>query len=194
MFSLPTYILYCITSTITPGPNNLMSMSWGMRVGFFKALPFNLGVITGFFAVMLLCCIGCAALNSLIPEIMGPMKILGTLYLVWLAWKILKAVYSLKPFEIDKKKAFISGFCLQFVNVKIMVYGIVSMQTFILPHFTDPWILVGFSFFLAAMGSGCNLIWSAFGSAFAHLFSKYTRPVNAVLALSLLFCAGSLWI
>ena len=106
MFSLPTFIFYCFTSTITPGPNNLMSMSWGMRVGFFKALPFNLGVITGFFAVMLLCCIGCAALNSLIPEIMGLMKILGTLYLVWLAWKILKAVYSLKPFEIDKKKAF----------------------------------------------------------------------------------------
>lgn len=171
-----------------------MSMSWGMRVGFFRALPFNLGIITGFFTVMLLCCVGCATLNKLIPEIMLPMKILGTLYLIWLAAKILKAVYSLKPFEIDNRRAFVSGFCLQFVNVKIMVYGIVSMQTFILPHFSDPLILTGFAFFLAAMGSACNLVWSAFGSAFAHIFSQYTKAVNAILAVSLVFCAGSLWI
>lgn len=194
MFSWSTFILYAFASTITPGPNNIMSMSWGMRVGFFKALPFNAGIITGFFAVMLLCCIFCATLNSMIPQIMLPMKILGTLYLLWLAWKILTAVYSVKPFEIDNKKAFISGFCLQFVNVKIMVYGILSMQVFILPNFSEPVTLGFFSFFLAAMGSACNLVWSAFGSIFAHLFANYTRPINIVLALSLGFCAASLWL
>ena len=47
---------------------------------------------------------------------------------------------------------------------------------------------------LAIMGSSCNLIWSGFGSAFAHLFKSYTKPINALLALSLIFCAVMLWI
>ncbi len=153
----------------------------------FKALPFNLGSYYRIFAVMLLCCIGCAALNSLIPEIMGLMKILGTLYLVWLAWKILKAVYSLKPFEIDKKKPLSPDSAFSLSTSRL--WSTASFQCrplfFRILRIRGYWL--DFSFFLAAMGSGCNLIWSAFGSAFAHLFSKYTRPVNAVLALSLLF-------
>ena len=39
----------------TPGPNNLMSMSNGGRLGFRRALPFNFGIWAGFSAVMLLC-------------------------------------------------------------------------------------------------------------------------------------------
>ncbi len=193
MFSWSAFFLYCFVSTITPGPNNVASMAWGMNVGFFKALPFNAGIMTGFCIVMGLCGVFCATLNALLPQIIFPIKVLGTLYLLWLAWKIWIAEYNIKADDVQFGKAFMSGLFLQFVNVKIYVYGILSLQIFILPFFSNNWALAAFAVFLAAMGSSCNLIWSAGGTACAKLFKQYRKVVNGILAISLVVCAISFW-
>lgn len=194
MFSWASFLLFAFVSTITPGPNNIMSMSLGLQIGFKKTLVFNAGVLTGFSCVMLLCAFFCATLNYLVPQIMFPMTIAGTAYLVWLSWKILRSTYNTKTVEPSEGQKFLSGLFLQFVNVKIFIYGIMAQQLFILPVYKDPWILAAFAILLAIMGSSCNLIWSGFGSVFAHLFKNYTKPINALLALSLIFCAVMLWI
>lgn len=46
------------------GPNNIMSMSLGLKVGFKKTLYFNAGVLTGFCIITLLCAFFCAKLND----------------------------------------------------------------------------------------------------------------------------------
>ncbi len=193
MFSWAAFLLYAYVSTVTPGPNNITSMAWGMNVGLVRALPFNTGIVFGFCIVMSLCCLFCATLNALVPQIMFPMKILGTLYLLWLAWSILNSKYEQKEVKVNFSKAFLSGFFLQFVNIKIILYGIVAMQVFILPNYSDPLVLAGFSILLALIGSTNNLMWSAFGSICARLFSKYTKIINAVLSFSLLICVLTLW-
>lgn len=194
MFSWASFLLFAFASTITPGPNNIMSMSLGLQIGFKKTLVFNAGVLTGFSCVMLFCAFFCATLNYLVPQIMFPMMIAGTAYLIWLAWKIIRSTYNTKAIEPSQGQKFFSGLFLQFVNVKIFVYGIMAQQLFILPYYQDPWVLAAFAILLAIMGSSCNLIWSGFGSAFAHLFKSYTKPINALLALSLVFCAVMIWI
>lgn len=45
------FLIYLWVTAITPGPNNIMSMNFGTRLGFKKSLPFNLGV---FASVLLL--------------------------------------------------------------------------------------------------------------------------------------------
>ena len=54
MFSWFSFLSYAFANAITPGPNNIMSMSNGVRLGLRKAYPFHLGVLTGASTVMIL--------------------------------------------------------------------------------------------------------------------------------------------
>ena len=82
-------------------------MSLGLKVGFKKTLYFNAGVLTGFCIITLLCAFFCAKLNEWIPEIRLPMLVLGTLYLIWLAVKILRSTYDTKAVEPKKRQAYL---------------------------------------------------------------------------------------
>ncbi len=182
-----------ISKKSTPGPNNIMSMSLGLKVGFKKTLYFNAGVLTGFCIITLLCAFFCAKLNEWIPEIRLPMLVLGTLYLIWLAVKILRSTYDTKAVEPKKGQAYLSGLFLQFVNVKVMVSAIVSIQMFVLPYYQSTEALAAFAIFIAIAGTSCNLIWSGFGSVASRLFANHTKLINTILAISLAFCGAGFW-
>lgn len=192
MFSWLNFLTYAIVTAITPGPNNIMSMSNASRLGLKKALPFNLGVFCGFSIVMLLCTLFCSLLASILPKIKTPMLLLGAAYMLYLAWHTYKSSPDIS--ENSTKTGFLAGLTLQFVNVKIIIYGIVSMEVYIFPFFADkPAVLVLFAMLLAAIGASANLLWSLFGSAFKILFSKYAKTTNLVMALLLVYCAISLF-
>lgn len=158
-----------------------------------KTLYFNAGVLTGFCIITLLCAFFCAKLNEWIPEIRLPMLVLGTLYLIWLAVKILRSTYDTKAVEPKKGQAYLSGLFLQFVNVKVMVSAIVSIQMFVLPYYQSTEALAAFAIFIAIAGTSCNLIWSGFGSVASRLFANHTKLINTILAISLAFCGAGSW-
>lgn len=158
-----------------------------------KTLYFNAGVLTGFCIITLLCAFFCAKLNEWIPEIRLPMLVLGTLYLIWLAVKILRSTYDTKAVEPKKGQAYLSGLFLQFVNVKVMVSAIFSIQMFVLPYYQSTEALAAFAIFIAIAGTSCNLIWSGFGSVASRLFANHTKLINTILAISLAFCGAGFW-
>ena len=194
MFSWMNFLSYAVVTAVTPGPNNIMSMSNAGRLGFRRAFPFNLGVWAGFSVVMLICTFFCNALSDIIPKIRTPMLILGAVYMLWLAWKTFKS----PPVEDNDRKTkggFIYGLVLQFVNPKIYIYCIVSMEAYILPYYHGKWIeLTLFALLLAFIGFVFTLCWALFGSAFKLLFSKYSRVTNTIMALMLVYCAISLFL
>lgn len=53
VFPWPQFLAYVLVTAGTPGPNTLMSMGNGSRLGFRRALPFNFGIWAGFSVVML---------------------------------------------------------------------------------------------------------------------------------------------
>ncbi len=193
MFSWLDFLTYAIITAVTPGPNNIMSLSNASRYGFRKSFPFNLGILVGFSIVMIACTLFCSLLSSVIPMIKMPMLIVGSIYMLHLAWK----TFSSSP-EIEEKNArigFHSGFALQFVNPKIYIYGIVSMQAYILPYYQNqPFHLLGFALLLAFIGFLFTLCWSGFGSMFKLLFSKYAKITNTIMSLLLVYCAISLFL
>ena len=84
---------------------------------------------------------------------------------------------------------------LQFVNPKIYLYGIMSMEAYILPWYHGhPVALLGFALLLTFIGFAFTLCWSAFGAAFQQFFSRRARLVNWVMALLLVYCALSLFL
>ena len=192
MFAWGTFLTYVFITAITPGPNNIMSWGNGMKQGFVRALPFNFGVLFGFLIVMFGCAFACATLSAVMPSIMTPMRVVGTVYLVWLAWSVWRSSNAVNA--SPKAAGFRTGALLQFVNVKIYFYGLISMQVFVLPVYNgNPWVIGVFAALLAFMGFACTLCWSAFGHAFRSIYARYERAVNAVMAVGLLWCAYSLY-
>lgn len=184
---------YIILTAITPGPNNIMSMSNAAKYGFKKSFPFNVGVWLGFLIVVALCAVFSTLLYELIPSIKPYMLVLGALYILWLAWSIWRD----KPHE-EKKRGLsstitvFSGTVLQFVNVKGILYGMTTMSSFVLPYYRDIPTIAGFALILATTGFVCTLLWALCGSVFERFFKNYSKVVNAVMALLLVYCAGSM--
>lgn len=192
MFNWAAFLTYAIVTAATPGPNNIMSMSNGGRLGFKGALPFNAGILLGFAAVMLLCTFFCSTLTELMPAIKTPMLIAGAIYMLYLAWETFRSSGIIN--EDHSRSGFYSGMLLQFINPKIYIYCIMSMQAYILPFYADePSALILFALLLAFIGFIFTLLWSAFGSAFRSLFSRHTKSVNTIMALLLVYCAVSLF-
>lgn len=193
MFRWASFLTYAVVTAVTPGPNNIMSMSNGSRKGFRGALPFNFGILAGFSVVMVLCTAFCSLLSTWIPKVKMPMLIAGACYMLYLAWETFRSSDSIE--EDHSRDGFLSGLLLQFVNPKIYIYCIMSMEAYILPFFNgQPLPLLGFALFLALIGFLFTLLWSAFGSIFRWLFSKHAKLVNTVMALLLVYCAASLFL
>ncbi len=187
------FLIYVLATAVTPGPNTLSSLAAGSRLGFRRAMPFNFGIWAGFSAVMLLCTALCGAVSGLIPRIKAPMLAVGAAYMLHLAWKTWRSG-SLTE-QAGMKSGFLDGLLLQFVNVKIYIYGIMSMEAYVLPVYAGQTAaLAGFALLLAFIGFLLTLCWSAFGSVFRLLFSRYARITNAVMALLLVWCAVSLFL
>lgn len=193
MFHLYSFLSYIFITAFTPGPNNIMAMSSASRLGFRRSFPFVLGMLLGFTLVMILCTLFSAGLYALIPRIKPVMLILGAGYMLFLAWKIWKSDPDVKV-QDTKSSSFLSGCLLQFVNPKIMIYGITSMSSYILPVFHAPVILAGFVALLSLVGFSGTTCWAAFGSAFARAFNERRKLLNAIMALLLIYCAVSLFL
>ena len=193
MFPWYAFLTYAVITAATPGPNNIMSMSNAGRLGFRRALPFNLGIWVGFTIVMVLCTLFCTALSALIPAIRLPMLVLGAAYMLYLAWGTFRSSDVIQ--EDHSREGFLSGLLLQFINPKIYLYGVMSMEAYILPYYGgQPVILFLFALLLAFIGFMFTLAWAAFGSVFRLLFSRHARVVNTIMALLLVYCAVSLFL
>ncbi|HBV66901.1 MAG TPA: lysine transporter LysE [Clostridiales bacterium] len=193
MFSWINFLTYSIITAATPGPNNIMSLSNAGRLGFKKALPFNFGIGAGFSVVMLLCTLFLSMLSSVIPKIQTPMLVFGAAYMLYLAWKTFKSTDTIE--ENHSRAGFWQGFTLQFINPKIYIYCLMSMEAYILPYYHgQAFPLFGFALLLAFIGFVFTVCWSAFGSIFKLLFSKHAKITNTIMTLLLVYCAVSLFI
>ncbi len=191
MFDWSVFLTYAVLTTITPGPNTIASMSNGSQKGFLRGLPLNLGMWAGFSLVMVGCAVFCSVLQAWLPMIQTPMRYVGAAYLLWLAWKTFRRSGEIS--ERAGKGDFLTGFAMQFINPKVMLYGIMSYEAYILPVFQGQYlILLLFALVLSTIGFVNGLCWSASGSFLKRLFSSHAKLVNTVLALALCWCAGKI--
>lgn len=194
MLNLAAFSSYVLVTTFTPGPNNIMSMSNAGRYGLRKSIQFNFGIFLGFFIIMGLCSFLSMALYSLIPSIKSVMTCIGAAYIFWLAWKTLKSKPHGEETENRQTNTFLSGLLLQFVNPKVILYGITTVSTFIVPYYKSVLVLTSFSGFLAFVGFVATCCWSLFGSMFQRFLARNGKTFNIIMALLLAYCGVSLFL
>ena len=185
--SIGALLTFVLLGTFTPGPNNIMAMERARRVGFWGSRFFIMGMVAGFFLVMLFCAAFNLMLDKILPSIQSILGAVGAVYMLWLAIK--PFLPSRHGVVSDPGGAFLSGMALQFLNPKLILYGIVVMSSFILPHTGDPMLLGLCAVGLTAIGLASLVCWALFGAVFQKYFSEHERATNVVMALLMVWCA-----
>lgn len=189
------FFSYIFSTALTPGPNNVMSMNLCQSCGWRKAFMYSFGATSGFFVLMTLAGFLNLMLAALIPQIQPYLLWLGVAYMLYLAYKTLFPKKHAADAEPQSGgRLFVLGVFLQLANVKGILYGLVAMGVYIVPHFSEPYQILLFSAFLCLVSLTTNTLWILFGMAFQKLFSKYPVVSRLVMASLLLYCAVTLMI
>ncbi|WP_404354863.1 LysE family transporter [Cytobacillus firmus] len=190
--SLLSFFLYVFVTSFTPGPNNIMAMLFANRFGLRNTIRFCLGVSAGFFVIMILCSYFNLLLHQYIPRVELLMTIIGVIYMLFLAFKIMTSKADDPNHKDGKHNGFLIGMLLQFINPKGILYGVTVISTFILPYHTSHESLIFFSILLAFVGFLSTFCWSVFGSVFQSFLAKNRSQFNVIMALLLVYSAGSI--
>jgi len=181
-----SFIVYVIINAFTPGPGNILAFNTVSTYGWKKGRNLFLGIFMGYYCVQAVCALFTYELGQVLNPVMVLLKYVGAVYIVWLAIYILRS----KPEAVasDKKPSFWVGFVLQFLNVKIYLFGVTALSGYIIPYYSSLGMLLLFEMIIATVGTIATLTWIVFGALLQKAYVKYYKRVNIVLALFLLFC------
>jgi threonine/homoserine/homoserine lactone efflux protein len=177
-------ILFTIATSITPGPNNVMIMTSGVNHGFRKSIPHLAGIDLGFPLMLVAVGLGVAEVFDAFPSLFILMKVVGVLYLTYLALMI--ATTPVQSFEQKKAKpfSFIQAALFQWVNPKawVMCVGAVVTYASAGEGYFEQVVIIALIFFL--FGAPCTVIWLGFGSSLKSVLTQahYLRIFNIVMA------------
>ncbi|WP_105373803.1 LysE family translocator [Neorhizobium huautlense] len=184
-------VLFAFTTSITPGPNNMMLFASGVNFGFARTIPHMLGIGVGFLSLLIAVGLGLGALLQTVPVVYTTLKFAGGLYLVWIAWKI-GTSRSLSDGKTGARPmTFFGAAAFQWVNPKAWVMAVTAMATYTNPEYYVPTVLlVGLAF--AAVNVPSVSTWAGFGSALREWLSVPVRLKWFNITMAVLLVA-SLW-
>lgn len=184
-----------ISSTYSPGPNNLMCMILGQKIGFKRSFKYIIGACLGYSCLLVCIYLFNAILYNLLPSIDTVLGIVGAFYLSYLAWGILKGSKNKSKKNdslIPENKLLITSFLIQFINPKASIFGLMIFSTFVFPYFQDitkvSYLILGLV--LTTASSLC--LWSGCGVFLNRFLVNHEKKFNMVMALALLYCAFSI--
>ena len=154
-------------AAITPGPNNMLLTASGANFGFLRTIPLMIGMQV----MLLMVAFGVGGLILLYPSLHLILKIAGSLYLLWLAWKIATATYE--KLETDTARVapmpFWQGGLLQLINPKawLMALGAVASFSLAGEAYRHSVMAISIGMFIVNLVSG--VIWMGFGTLIGRI-------------------------
>ena len=175
---------------VTPGPNNAMVLTSGLKFGFLKTVPHMSGITIGHILQLILVCFGLGKIFQIFPEIQNVLKIICSIYLLYLGYKIIGSFSKVKE-DNSRPLKFHEAALFQIVNPKAWTISSMAASGF-LPKDGN---LIFSIFFIAVVALIiCPLSispWAAFGSAIRNLVknNKIKALIEYFLAFLLLVTA-----
>ena len=157
-------VIYYFVMYITPGPNNAMVLTSGLKFGFLKSIPHISGITIGHIIQLTLVCLGLGKVFIIFPVIQSILKIICAIYIVFLGYKILGSISPIKEdgsrplkfyeaalFQLVNPKAWTissmaaSGFLPKEGNLTISIVIIATTALIVCPISISPWAIFGSS-------------------------------------------------
>ncbi|XSG83319.1 MAG: LysE family translocator [Methyloligella sp. ZOD6] len=187
--------LYVFVMTITPGPNNMMLTTSGLIFGLKRTLPHLFGIPFGGGTQMAVVGAGLGAAFAVEPRLQLVIKLGGTVYLFYLAWKLWRAA-GIPEARAAEPISFWQAALFQFANPKswVLVVTAVAAYTNPGPHYVGSLILLIALFMLITIPS--TLTWATFGAGLRTLLKdeKWLMMVNRTLAVLTALTALIFWL
>lgn len=187
--------VFAISMTFTPGPANLTLLGTSVQVGVKRTIPMLLGVVSGFFLTAIAVCVGLGELFLHFPQLMLVVKVLGSLYIVYLAWGLWMARRNAMESKTVEYPGFYRGLLIHPLNPKAWFMLISAYGQFIEPDLALQGSVMLIAVFSLA-GVGANFTWTLVGSSL-HTFLRDEQKKNGLftlLSLVMLVMAITLWI
>ena len=190
---LVPFTLFAIAGSFTPGPNNVMLTASGANFGFRRTLPHIVGICLGFPLMVIAIGLGLGRVFEEMPAIHTALKIAGSAYLLWLAWRIASAG-SAEPAEAGGRPlSFLEAVAFQWVNPKawIMATGAVSTFTLVGRELAPQVLAMAAIFTVVSIPS--TTVWTLLGIGIATILRSrlglriFNMSMGAVLALSVVW-------
>lgn len=172
---LSAVILFAVSSSITPGPNNIMVMTSGVNFGVKKTLPLLAGICMGFTIMLLILGAGFSTVFELFPNLHFVIKCFGVLYLLYLAYLIATSSGAIQSDSQSKPLTFMNGALFQWVNGKAWVVAMGAIAAFTTTG-TDLLMqnmMIAATFLLVSFP--CVAIWLGFGSLLKNVLNTPRR-------------------
>ena len=187
--------LFMLGTSCSPGPNNIVASYSGFNFGVAKTFPHMLGVIFGFTTMVCVLNFGLINIFKIYPLIQEILKISGSVFLVYLAYKIAFSKNQ-KEKKNENPVKFFDTFFFQFLNPKGVIVGIIIVSTYVESGNN----FINYSFWVILVSFVCALIsitfWTFVGKFFRRFATneKFIKIFNYVMSSLLLACIATFYL
>lgn len=195
---LLAFTLFSLAGAITPGPNNTISTLSGATFGFRKTLPQMLGVSIGYPAMFAALGLGLGELLKIVPWLHSAMRYVGAAFLLYLAWKLVRA-NAPQQAGTAKPVGFFEAFFFQWLNPKAWSIALGALAAFTTPGLSTPAFLTEVAIFTVVsvvITFPSLVLWCLFGVAISAMLKdeRKRRIFNYALAAILVLSIAALFI
>jgi len=188
--------VFALVATITPGGATTMVAASGAHFGMRRSAPLVAGIAAGLASMAAAAAAGLATVLLTLPSLQLAMKVLGTLYLLWLAWKIGRTGAPRSMAATARPASFLGGAWMLWHNPKgwAMTTGAAASFGAIAAGPLQLAVVLGVAFGVAATVS--LVLWCLAGQMLARALrtERQWRAVNLALALLLALSILPLWL
>ena len=189
-------ILFVVVSTITPGGATTLATASGAQFGFRRSMPLMAGIAAGLASLASASAAGLAGVLLAAPSLQTAMRVAGSAYLLWLAWKIARSGQPNMDATMGVPTSFLGGVGLLWLNPKGWATALGAAASFAALasgplHLA---LLLRSAFGLAAAVS--LSLWCMAGLLLARLLrtERQWRMLNAVLGVLLAASIIPMWL
>ena len=186
---------YSFVAAVTPGPNNVVLWGIGLRYGYRAAIPYLLGIPLGVGLMILGAAAGLGALIAAVPALGIGLKVVGSVYLLYLAWQVV-GIAAVEETDVASAPGFGQSVAFQFVNPKAWFFVLSAVAAF-RPAGTD--LIVG-ALLMALVTMAVIIpsagLWAVGGDALSRFIRspRAHRAVNFALAIVLVAMVVLIWV
>ena len=195
MDTIPALVAFSFVSSITPGPNNVLLWASGAAFGLRRTGPHIVGTAAGIGLMALAAAAGLAALVTTVPGLAVAMKVVGSIYLLVLAYRIAGA-RGLAKGELASPLGLVQAAAFQVVNPKAWIFALGAITTFRPSGLSpvDGTVLVAATMMAVILPTAT--VWAAAGGAINRLLTneRRRRVVSLLLVALVVATVASVWI
>ena len=189
-------VVFAFVGSTTPGPVNLLATSTAINHGKRAAAKFVTGASVAYAMVVFLTGGMMQTVATLIPKLATAMQMCGSVFILYLAYKIFTAPAASLESSSDEKSGFWAGGLTQILNPKAWLVAMSGVSLYVIGQENEHLSLLLFtavSLILCLIGVG---IWAIIGRVLARYLDNAERFVlfNKVMASLLAASVAVIWI